>query len=1456
MTLCEFWKCKVFYMEPNGSACAGRDARDSDDDEVPLREDLGARRLREPQFTSTPVVGTSRVADQVSPVRTIWNSVSKVVQSMKSIIIKTASPQTKRPAASVDDTSPDERNDTWMLAKRRRLEEFAEDVKYRNSLETPSTSKHSNLTDKFKKTLPFQNLESYLDNGSFATNVRPSTSQRSQSPTKRIPPIKDKSDIHLHSNHNILSIHGRESYKNMPIINVDDSASESTTSKHRDLHKTPFRMRTTSSSSIESPSIWAKSKLHQSSDKTEASEHSVLNTTKESPSKVNTTYYPRPVMYGGTSAYNLNKLYEKTNSKANSSDILSHRAKKILNVLEHYSSPYDVVANVRSKNSSVLNTSKTQSPSYNRQKLYVASRPTLLRVKHRGRLSNQISASLSSTSVEPYQIPSRHISEEDIASPVGLPDAVLSIDPSNLPKFNFGMPKPQPNPEISVPSLQNTQPLPKPITTFVNPSLKKPDTVITNSFPIGRDSIIKSRFQFSKPQLSTDNQCLCNDKSKTANKVNLKITDNWQCADCWVPNKDNIDKCICCGTIRPTNKIVNSDKQVKTFKFTPLPKEDSEHCVCSDKASNPTKSSMESTKTSSSNDEWKCDDCWVHNKGDVNNCVSCGGKKPQQSSNKTEPSKPLSIDSTKDWKCSECWVNNKIDSSKCVCCGANKPQQQIANEIKSKQINNVSPPNINQESWKCTECWVSNKINLDKCVCCGSNKPENSKESNTVSDKLTLGSREQTDWKCNECWVTNKSNADKCVCCGNKKAQTVSENSISIPKKQDSPAPKSNENWNCTDCWVSNKNDVDKCVCCGGKRSQKTSSTTKTTEDSTKSNFSVNVKSKSDDWKCKDCWVTNKVDADKCVCCGSKNPQKHSQIIAKHTNNAFGTSKIKEDWKCPVCLSSNSSNLAKCNCCQSPKPGTVNEIDKDKLHKALNSPVTFKFGINHQKTSNEPEKVAEIVSIFNKDKNETSEKNNNTLPQSSTFKFGVTVAKTTECNTEKVTVDAPKPTFTFGITKPATTSSAPLEPVITPLTTTVASTLSMPPSVIAPSIITASTTPTSIVTPASTIAPASIIATSAETALKVPILTSIQTTANAPVVPSVPVMTFGSKPMAPLSTISESSKEEPQRVPDLLFKAPTSEPHRLFSFGGSSKSITPSSLSTPVFKFSTGDTSKTTAPSVVPIQPAVTTVATTAQPALFTFASAPSTNPLLGNSIVPNNSTAIPAFNTNSAFAPTTTAVPSFGLAAPMTFNATSQLNQPKPAEPAKFNFNFNASKPAFGNTPQTGPFGQSQSNAPVIFGSNPTTTTSTFTFGAPTTSFSMNSNPFTANTQANAFGMPSQTQNPPLFSATSQPQAGNLFGNIQPSNTPTSNMFQAPAAPGSTFGSSAPTVPNASFPSTPAFNFGAQSFNGPPQPGVYNFGASAAGAAPQLHFNMGMGSTSPSIAARKVRKARRSTPR
>lgn len=310
----------------------------------------------------------------------------------------------------------------------------------------------------------------------------------------------------------------------------------------------------------------------------------------------------------------------------------------------------------------------------------------------------------------------------------------------------------------------------------------------------------------------------------------------------------------------------------------------------------------------------------------------------------------------------------------------------------------------NSKDWQCVDCWDLNKTIIDQCISCRAEKPSKfNNETKSVDDfKLTDSQR-------------NKNESSNC----NKFAM----NSIDKPLIAKNPG---SSKWNCTDCGITNDKSTDKCVCHGASNPNKLNA-----------NINSAANNTSSEWKCDTCWIKNKGSDSNCVACGSAKPGGESAASpavmgffnspTKPPDNTFKImiAKQSDQWACPDCLVRNENDKTECICCGHEKPGTETSKKAENNSFTFGVVPAFKFGINSQTQIAAKPAEAKAIVDFKKVLQE-SETNNNVLPKTPTFTFGLPAQKPDDLSKKEVDMmdDAPKLNFTFCAPK-LTPSAAP-----------------------------------------------------------------------------------------------------------------------------------------------------------------------------------------------------------------------------------------------------------------------------------------------------------------------------------------------------------------------------------------------------------------------------------------------
>ncbi|XP_049884714.1 nuclear pore complex protein Nup153 isoform X2 [Pectinophora gossypiella] len=560
---------------------------------------------------------------------------------------------------------------------------------------------------------------------------------------------------------NVQSPPGRTTFRretnfvSTPLRSTDESSMDST-----DKETTMFK--STISVSTAGPSVAPKRKsLFDPSNSTEASTRACAKTASNTPkdpkqpcfkpSLFGSPFYPGRTMYGGASSSYINQPNIKqrrntlVNEASSSDNTISNSTKRIMDLLQHYSSPLNEAKRIPpytrpSRSESLNNSVNSSSPyskkvvSYKTQELYVPSIASILRLKQKSRLmdttnvARQLLASHSSTSdYVPYsqreqtekettssklttKVKSRLTrpkrgessdAETELPTPVHLPSAVLQIDQNNLPKFSFGIP-------------------------LTSDTLTPTPKVAVNKSPVAEPKKANTTFKITETPLSATKQ--------TENIISLsKSKGNWQCPDCWVHNKPDVENCVCCGATK-SKKVTEKSAKCSVCKLADIKSHGDKCALCENNSINNIDKVSVIKSTDSS--QWKCDDCWVNNDENAEKCVCCGAKNPKKATTSkinVIPTEPVKLEI--EWKCEDCWIKNKSNVDKCAACGAAKPGAKQTSAAPCTGFSFFNSP-MTQSSdqltklvktqtskWECPSCLVRNDNTKTKCVCCESDKP-------------------------------------------------------------------------------------------------------------------------------------------------------------------------------------------------------------------------------------------------------------------------------------------------------------------------------------------------------------------------------------------------------------------------------------------------------------------------------------------------------------------------------------------------------------------------------------------------------------------------------------------------------------------------------------------------------------------------------------------------------------
>lgn len=1187
------------------------------------------------------------------------------------------------------------------------------------------------------------------------------------------------------------------------------------------------------------------------------------------PHMLGSSFYPGRTMYGGASASYISRANIRQHTvasvietKSNEDIIMSSSARRIMDLLESYSSPLTEARRIPQyvKPNIPMNRSTHQlalNPSYKTQELHMPSLALRMRLKQKSRLmdatktARQIIASCSSASNYPPAV-----TESSNEKYTDAREATNGNSPSNdsntINASNTSQPK-----------------LPR------NESEEQQSNKFTTK--------LKTRVTRTSHRIS--------DKSDVATPVNLPAV-SLQIDHNKLPKFTLVTPTITKSLAPSSPKIgVSVPKRAEFKPANELP------------ASKPTPASSSSMFTFSNPVEVSCDtfdsdisfpsftfdDPERHFEYDKQSTISSVVVSNEESNK--------SIPKISDWNCPDCWVKNKAEVKACVCCGYKNVNPAKCNLCKladsqaqkDKCLNcekMVNPPSKKSSKWRCDDCWVMNDANASKCVCCnGRNLTPEEKAARKAemppkvkpipypkNAGLFLGSSTSQAEEANSNVVSSQPSLLKSYDVGDSTLTNITK------------AQKSNK-WECYSCLVMNESNRSLCVCCGTEKESKA----KLPE--VKFNFGMNT---NNTFKF---GIDPTVKEDK----AAKKPEIKSTLDVKEKSET------------------NNNNLAETLNYTFTLPAKKSETQIDLSEPKSVSVVKFNFGIpkdsnslenksQHSKTPTKEKQKAQgtpaivipltvketpkplgecFASSQQKDKEKLSNSTSN-LFTSKPLELKKDILKIPTIQPIPTSTEKPESNSTFVL------GSSTLKPGTNLFSMPSASGISKDPFSSIPKTTTVTTTATTML-----LMPAAQLKTEA--------LSAVTSSVNKSVI-AAPMFSFGEKAVtipAPttgstLSTVVTS----------------TDKPNFQFSFGNNNNikaDATPSLLTSSdkqsVFNspFGTsGETPKNTnnfsfnaGGALGTSSPIGTLGGVNGLSASNALSGGDRANNMLGGNNLtgsaltgnglPTNILTGKALSGNTFSTTNTTggnnvkATSTLGGINGRPGSTLTGGNGMQHDNTLSSNALTNNTTNIFGSTVQKENIWNSSNNPPStnLFVTNTTTNNlqkpPAFSFPSSTAFNSSSATPnFAGNTQPgqNIFGMANQNNNQPsLFSSSIRnPSPAPIFGSPQPANNATPQMFGASTIGTTpTFGTTNPSLPSFEVPSmpsksAPAFNFGTpvqssgvfgfgqqQANQQPQQAGVYSFGGAPSGTL-QVQFTMG---TAPNTAGRRLRKAvRRTTPR
>lgn len=208
------------------------------------------------------------------------------------------------------------------------------------------------------------------------------------------------------------------------------------------------------------------------------------------------------------------------------------------------------------------------------------------------------------------------------------------------------------------------------------------------------------------------------------------------------------------------------------------------------------------------------------------------------------------------------------------------------------------------------------------------------------------------------------------------------------------------------------------------------------------------IKLEEKDWKCDDCWITNKSRVDKCAACGASKPgaKKHADPEPQVPSGAPPPPPKLDDklasivraqkaskWECSCCLTSNDNNKGRCQCCDMEREGPSKEITPKPFKFPKESNITFKFGIDPKEQEENIAKKSNELSFGVKTKLKEAETNNNTYAAELPYFAKAEVKKLDEKKNDHKEISMWPTKITFSTSATSAPHSPPKQPISSPL---------------------------------------------------------------------------------------------------------------------------------------------------------------------------------------------------------------------------------------------------------------------------------------------------------------------------------------------------------------------------------------------------------------------------------------
>lgn len=830
---------------------------------------------------------------------------------------------------------------------------------------------------------------------------------------------------------------------------------------------------------------------------------SVMTNTLDRASSMSSPFYTGNTTFGGANAIGLYKRSQSKSLLNSTSDIqlkvprrtsvqvkpsntivdpsgMSQTARKILEALEHFSSPISDAKKIPLKstnnNASLINKKRqreeNESPStrvglrHLTRELTVPTVPDMLKLRRRQKLQDTTVAARKIVSARSGPPPSSqeyrlgsdenenvkhhgklkakaktNLDEEDTIETINLPSVPLPI--SSLPNFNFTLPQPT---SKNLSSKEDNFKFASPIKV----------TDPTQNFK----SI--NNFTFSNPINAEDHEIL----NKSDNSWLLSKS---QTSELNSPNNNN-------GSALTSNFMWSGSSTAPRPKEIGKSESDYQMGVKVTNSITYTLCNKPSEKTSSLST--------LEPSFTTNTEKHSSGENPTISINKDVNSstvkKSEDVINNADqavseiWECSECLIRNNNAETQCFACKALRSKSNVKVTVSLPTSNNIVAAKATEtdcfrsqfklsNQWECTSCSTTNKQTNVKCISCNMQKSTNltqtemSLTSTPKSDLMSKFKPAENSWECPGCMLRNSATTITCPCCSASKPSSlkVSPKKTKIVTMQENITKEetnmdtnvnimsnssqlsnseildkfkpSKDSWECPSCMVRNVDSTTVCPCCNTAKPNAKSNLSDEVQKLPANGFGDKFKKPEGSWCCDTCMVQNKAESLECVSCGNAK----SGIVKPKESTSNTGSNLKFNFSIPASANNFKFGIDKTDNQSKSADSSINNFTCGTTQQN-NETGKFVFGIPKEEKSDISNPTAISTSIvtpktlecntgfqFNvkNDKIATSTNSTESEKNALPFSFGIPKSENSTLSTEKQLDSTVQSPFSFGINK-------------------------------------------------------------------------------------------------------------------------------------------------------------------------------------------------------------------------------------------------------------------------------------------------------------------------------------------------------------------------------------------------------------------------------------------------------